>query len=74
MDTALVIIDVQYDYFSHGKSELFQAKQALIVTKKLLEHFRTKKLPASFINKVYMASLNGKFAEVMTSADYFAVN
>lgn len=33
-----------------------------------------RKLPASFINDVYMASLNGKFAEVMTSVDYFAVN
>lgn len=33
-----------------------------------------RKLPASFINDVYMVSLNGKFAEVMTSEDYFAVN
>ena len=30
-----------------------------------------RKLPASFINDVYMASLNGKFADVITSADYF---
>jgi len=181
MNTALVIIDVQNDYFFQGKCELFQAEQALTVTKKLLEHFRTKKfpifyvqhispknatfflpntkgveihkdikplssenvivkhmpnsfyettlheklsslsiknlvicgmmthmcvdtsvraakdlgyyvtliadacatkdlewngrkLPASFINDVYMASLNSKFVEVMTSADYFAVN
>lgn len=181
MNTALVIIDIQNDYFPHGKCELFQAEQALTVTKKLLEHFRTKKLPifyvqhispenatfflantkgvqihkdieplrseniivkhmpnsfyettlheklstlsinnlvmcgmmthmcvdtsvraakdlgyyvtlisdacatkdlewngrklpASFINDVYMASLNGKFAEVITSADYFAEN
>lgn len=181
MNTALVIIDIQNDYFPHGKCELFQAEQALTVTKKLLEHFKTKKLPifyvqhispenatfflpntkgvqihkdiepsspknvivkhmpnsfhetslhemlsslsiknlvmcgmmthmcvdtsvraakdlgyyvtliadacatkdlewngrklpASFINDVYMASLNGKFAEVMTSVDYFTVN
>lgn len=181
MNTALVIIDVQNDYFPHGKCELFQAEQALTITKKLLEHFRIKKLPifyvqhislenatfflpntkgvqihkdielsspknvivkhmpnsfhetslhemlsslsiknlvmcgmmthmcvdtsvraakdlgyyvtliadacatkdlewngrklpASFINDVYMASLNGKFAEVMTSVDYFTVN
>ncbi|MCR0570875.1 isochorismatase family protein [[Clostridium] innocuum] len=33
-----------------------------------------RKLPASFINDVYMASLKGKFAEVMTSTDYFTVN
>ena len=153
MNTALVIIDIQNDYFPHGKCELFQAEQALTVTKKLLKHFRTeklpifyvqhispenatfflpntkgvqihkdieplrseniivkygmmthmcvdtsvraakelgyyvtlisdacatkdlewngRKLPASFINDVYMASLNGKFADVITSADYF---
>ena len=181
MNTALVIIDIQNDYFPQGKCELFLAEQALTVTKTLLEYFRTKKfpvfyvqhispedsafflsntigaqihkdieplssenvivkhvpnsfhettlheklaslsiknlimcgmmthmcvdtsvraakdlgyhvtiisdacatkdlewngrkLPASFINDVYMASLNGKFAEVMTSADYFAAN
>lgn len=181
MNTALVIIDIQNDYFPHGKCELFQAERALTVTQKLLKHFRTeklpifyvqhispenatfflpntkgvqihkdiepsssenvivkhmpnsfhetnlhemlsslsiknlvmcgmmthmcvdtsvraakdlgyyvtliadacttkdlewngRKLPASFINDVYMASLNGKFAEVITSADYFAEN
>lgn len=34
----------------------------------------TSELPASFINDVYMASLNSKFAEVITCADYFAEN
>ena len=29
-----------------------------------------RKLPASLINDVYMASLNGKFATVMSSTDY----
>ena len=29
-----------------------------------------RKLPASFINDVYMASLNGRFATVMSSTDY----
>ena len=33
-----------------------------------------RKLPASFINDVYMASLNSKFAKVIASADYFAEN
>lgn len=40
MDTALVIIDVQNDYFPQGKCELFQSEQALKVTKRLLKHFR----------------------------------
>ena len=45
MDTALVIIDVQNDYFPQGKCELFQSEQALKVTKRLLKHFRERKLP-----------------------------
>ena len=44
MNTALVIIDIQNDYFPQGKCELFQSEQALKVTKRLLEHFRERKL------------------------------
>lgn len=50
MDTALVIIDVQNDYFPQGKCELFQSEQALKVTKRLLEHFRERKLPIFMYN------------------------
>lgn len=50
MNTALVIIDVQNDYFPQGKCELFLAEQALTVTKTLLEYFRTKKFPVFMCN------------------------
>lgn len=52
MNTALVIIDVQNDYFFQGKCELFQAEQALTVTKKLLEHFRIKKFPIFYVQHI----------------------
>lgn len=52
MDTALVIIDVQNDYFPQGKCELFQSEQALKVTKRLLEHFRERKLPIFYVQHI----------------------
>lgn len=52
IDTALVIIDVQNDYFPQGKCELFQSEQALKVTKRLLEHFRERKLPIFYVQHI----------------------
>ena len=52
IDTALVIIDVQNDYFPQGKCELFQSEQALKVTKRLLEHFRERKLPVFYVQHI----------------------
>ena len=52
MDTALVIIDVQNDYFPQGKCELFQSEQALKVTKRLLKHFRERKLPVFYVQHI----------------------
>lgn len=52
IDTALVIIDVQNDYFPQGKCELFQSEQALKVTKRLLKHFRERKLPIFYVQHI----------------------
>lgn len=52
MNTALVIIDIQNDYFPQGKCELFQSEQALKVTKRLLEHFRERKLPIFYVQHI----------------------
>ena len=52
IDTALVIIDVQNDYFPQGKCELFQSEQALKVTKRLLKHFRERKLPVFYVQHI----------------------
>lgn len=52
MDTALLIIDIQNDYFPQGKCKLFQAQQALRVTKKMLEHFKTNKFPIFYVQHI----------------------
>ena len=55
-----------------GIKELLQKQAGRLLdnTAKDLE-WNGQTLPAGFVNHVYMASLNGKFADVITSADYF---
>lgn len=52
MKTALVIIDVQNDYFSGGKWELHKADAALGNTQRILAAFREKKLPVIHIQHI----------------------
>lgn len=49
MNTALIVIDIQNDYFPGGKCELVNPEQAAQVAKKLLEHFRGSDLPVVHI-------------------------
>lgn len=54
MKKALIVIDVQNDYFPGGKMELFEAEKALINVKKLVEEFRNKgdETPIYFIQHI----------------------
>lgn len=52
MKKALLIIDVQNDYFPNGKCELYEANTALSVIKVLLRHFRKYGLPVYFIQHI----------------------
>lgn len=52
MKTALLIVDVQNDYFIGGKMELHNSSEAAIRTEKLLKLFRQKKLPVVFIQHI----------------------
>ena len=45
MNKALLIIDIQNDYFKGGKCELINPQIASLNAKKLLENFREKNLP-----------------------------
>jgi nicotinamidase-related amidase len=45
MDTALLLIDLQKDYFPGGKMELEGSLKAVEAAKKILTHFRGKKRP-----------------------------
>lgn len=45
MKTALVIIDIQYDYFDNGSNVLFGSKEACKNARLILDNFRFKGLP-----------------------------
>ncbi len=49
MNTALLLIDIQNDYFPGGKMELEGSVEAGSQAKKLLSHFREKKMPVVHI-------------------------
>ena len=52
MKQALLIIDVQNDYFEGGKSQLFRSSEALVNIEKILAVFRQKKLPVIHIQHI----------------------
>ncbi|WP_428742431.1 cysteine hydrolase family protein [Tenacibaculum sp.] len=49
METALILIDLQNDYFPNGKMKLSQSEKASLNAKEILEHFRKKNLPVIHI-------------------------
>ncbi|MDR3025519.1 cysteine hydrolase family protein [Chryseobacterium sp.] len=51
-NTALLIIDVQNDYFPGGKMTLEKAEQAGENTKRILEYFRSNNLPVIHIKHI----------------------
>lgn len=52
MSKALIIIDVQNDYFENGAMELVNPIPASENTKKILEHFRKENLPVVHVQHV----------------------
>ncbi|MDQ1097580.1 MULTISPECIES: cysteine hydrolase family protein [Chryseobacterium] len=52
MNTALIIIDIQNDYFQNGKAELSHPDKASANARLLLEHFRRKNLPVVHIQHI----------------------
>ena len=58
MKKALLIIDVQNDYFPNGKCPLYKPEAALNTIKDLLENFRKQNLPVIYIRH---ESLQGTF-------------
>lgn len=52
MKTALILVDIQNDYFPGGKGELEGSLEASIQARKLLDHFRQKGLPRVFIQHI----------------------
>jgi nicotinamidase-related amidase len=52
MKPALVLVDIQKDYFPNGRMELVGAAEASKAAKKLLDHFREKNLPVVHIQHI----------------------
>jgi nicotinamidase-related amidase len=52
MKTALLIVDIQNDYFPQGKMELEGSVEASLKAKVLLDLFRAEKLPVVFIQHI----------------------
>ncbi|MCE1248035.1 MAG: cysteine hydrolase [Firmicutes bacterium] len=52
MKTALLIVDIQNDYFPGGKMELSGSEEASLKAKSILEHFRKSGLPVIHIQHI----------------------
>ncbi len=52
MKTALLIVDVQNDYFPNGKMELYESEKACLKIKELLEDCRDKSIPIIHIQHI----------------------
>ncbi len=52
MNTALLLIDIQKDYFPHGRMELSGAVEAGLSAQRLLKLFREKELPVIHIQHI----------------------
>lgn len=57
MKAAIMLIDIQNDYFPGGKCELFQPEQAAAQARRVLDAFRCKHLPIYHIQHI---STNGR--------------
>jgi nicotinamidase-related amidase len=49
LKTALLLIDIQQDYFPNGKMEVVNAVGSSVVAKKLLDYFRMNRMPVAHI-------------------------
>lgn len=52
MKKALILIDIQNDYFEGGRNELVNSEQAAIQAKKILQYFRDCKLPVFHVQHI----------------------
>ncbi len=61
MKTALILVDIQNDYFPGGSMELVGMNLASQNSQHLLEHFRSNKLPTFHIQHFFEADSNAGF-------------
>lgn len=61
MQTALLLIDLQNDYFPGGKMELVRADQAAANARRLLDYFRERKRPIIHVQHISLRPGAGFF-------------
>lgn len=52
MNTALILVDIQQDYFPKGRMELPGSIEASLAAKRLLEYFRERELPVVHVQHI----------------------
>lgn len=55
MKKALILVDIQNDYFQGGKYELFEPEQAAKQAKELLDFFRLNRLPIVHVRHISLS-------------------
>lgn len=68
---ALLIIDVQNDYFPNGKLELFGSLEAAEKIKKVIDKFHTEKMPVIYIQHIAKNENATFFIEGTNGTDFF---
>lgn len=69
MKTALVLIDIQKDYFPGGKNELFMPEQAAENARKLLAYFRQANMDIFHVQHISTNAASGFFQPGTEGAD-----
>ena len=73
MKKALLIIDVQNDYFAGGKYELVHPDEALNMIKRLLRSFRAENLPVFYVQHLSDSNANFFIPETLGSCIHDAI-
>jgi nicotinamidase-related amidase len=53
--TALILVDIQNDYFPNGRMELYEPNKAAANARKLLDFFRSKNMSIFHIQHIFLA-------------------
>ena len=67
MDTCLVLIGLQNDYFPGGGMELVGVGAAAANARRLLDELKNKTIHAPEVHAAFMAALSGSSAEVRST-------
>ena len=73
MKKALLIIDVQNDYFAGGKYDLVHPDEALNMIKRLLRSFRAENLPVFYVQHLSDSNANFFIPETLGSCIHDAI-